>query len=261
MAQLDGPATRAEIAARTGMPRSTVYALCDVLIARRWLEEVEGGLRLGPTAAFLSSHYLSERGFDQMARDVLARLALETGTLVELDLVEDGLHVVALSEGSMAQGYIGPIEGARLPLEPTAAARVMLAPFPDAIIAQKYAQAALLDVAGRPVALEDFIAQVARCRTEGYTSVTGWFDGTVSTLARPVHDPAGRTVASLCLLVHTRELQARQGFYLDHLAAGAAALSQILGRLSWRYGERCWHQLQLAMHPPGLNWDDVRAES
>ncbi len=243
VARLNRPVSRADVAHETGMPRSTVYALTDILLERAWLEESDSRLLLGPQAGFVSNAYLRERGFEAMARDVLSAMAAETGVLAELDVVEDWLHVVAISEGSLAQGYISPIEGARLPLMPTAAARVMLADLTEAQILASVREGELVDVPGQPVTMAEFLDQLRLYRAQGYTTVTGWFDGTVSTLACPVRDGEGRTMASVCFIVPTAELNRRRAFFLDQLMRGAEALSALLRRMRWVYAERCWHKL------------------
>lgn len=243
LARENRPMQRGELGAATGMPRSTVYALCEMLLRREWLEETERGLQLGRQAAFLSNAYLHQRGFEQLARRVLAELSDTTEALAEIDVVEDWVHVVALSEGRMAQGYLRPIEGARLPLMPTAAARVVLADVPEGTIRHNIPDSALVDVAGERVGWERFFEEVRLGQLQGYVRVTGWLEGTVSTLACPLVDGQGRILASLCIIVATRPLQERLHFYVSNLQEAAHTLSGIIQRTSWPYAELQWQRL------------------
>lgn len=235
--------SRAELTERTGMPRSTVYALTDLLLQRGWLEEGGGALQLGPQASFLSNAYLHQHGFEQLARRILSELSAATGTLTEIDVVEDWVHVVALSEGRMAQGYLRPIEGARLPLMPTAAARVMLAELPEETIRRNIPDDDMRDVAGNPVSWESFLAEMKAGQVKGYVTVTGWLEGTVTTLACPLVDGQGRVLASLCMIVETREIQENLHFHLVRLQEAARKLSGIMQRTSWPYAEQLWQKL------------------
>lgn len=239
--------SRAALTEKTGMPRSTVYALADLLLQRGWLEENGAALQLGSQASFLSNAYLHQHGFEQLARRILAELSAATKTLTEIDVVEDWVHVVALSEGRMAQGYLRPIEGARLPLMPTAAARVMLANLPKETIRRNISDNDMRDVAGNPVSWESFFAEVRTGQVKGYVTVTGWLEGTVTTLACPIVDVQGRILASLCMIVETREIQERLHFYLVRLQEAAQKLSGIIQRTSWPYAERLWQKLHAGM--------------
>lgn len=252
-ARLGRPASRPEVAQRLHMPRSTVYALCDLLLQREWLVERAGLLSLGPQAGFISTTYLRNGSFEPLARDLLVRLAAETRTLTEINVIDGWKHVVALSAGEIGQGYIRPLEGARLPLIPTAAARILLAGVPEARVMAQFSDADLKDVTGRPITRAAFFDDIADSTTRGHASVTGWFDGTLSTLAVPVTDGAGRVLASLCMILPTADMVAERGFYLDHLRDGAAELSAILAALPWPYGERCWQEVHdaPAPHPAG----------
>lgn len=252
LARLNRPAGRAEIAQETRMPRSTVYALCDLLIERGWLEDQDGRVTLGRQAGFISNSYLHGQGFEALARDILRRLAVETETLTEINVVEDWLHIVALSEGRIAHGYIRPIEGARIPLTPTAAARILLADVPEDFIMRHIRDEDLRDVSGAPVSRAAFFADIELSRTRGYATIAGWFDGTLSTLAVPVLDPAEQIIASLCMILPTREMDARLDFYLHKLRQGAQELTVLLTRLPWPYGLQCWHDMRKGLQaaPP-----------
>jgi len=250
------PMTRIQLGLATGMPRSTVYSLTDLLLQREWLEESESGLlQLGRQAGFSSNAYLHQNGFEQLARRILEELAEKTETLAEIDVVENWVHVVAISEGRMAQGYLRPIEGARLPLMPTAAARVVLAHVAPETIRRHISDDDLIDVAGKPVTWERFFEEMRLGQLQGYVWVRGWLEGTVSTLACPLVDGEGRILASLCIIVSTRALDERLHFYLVHLQEAAQALSGIIKRESWPYAELQWRK----MHHPDRMRNDGRA--
>ena len=244
VARLNRLATRSEIAGATQMPRSTVYSLCDTLVERRWLEDLNGQLRLGPQAGFVSNSYLLGRSFESLAREVLRDLTRSTETLTELNVVEDWLHIVALSEGHFANGYIRPIEGARIPLAPTAAARMLLAGLPEDFVMSHLSEDDLRSVTGEPVSRKEFFADIRTSSNRGYATIPGWFDGTLSTLAVPVWDAKKRVIASLCMILPTRNMEQRLDYYLSALRASAADLTALLDRVPWAYAEQCWRKMQ-----------------
>lgn len=249
LAMHNRPIARTELMGLTGMPRSTIYALTDLLVRRNWIEETERGLQLGAKAGFVSNGYLHQNGFERLARGVLAELSARTGTLTEIDVVEDWVHVVALSEGRMAQGYLRPIEGARLPLIPTAAARVILADVSRDVIRRNVPDEDLLDVSGRPITWESFFEEMERGRLQGYITITGWLGGTVSTLACPVVNGEGRILASLCMIIPTDEIRRNLHFYLVPLQEAGQKLGSILNRVSWPYADLNWHRLHPQLSP------------
>lgn len=244
LARENRPLTRADLGALTGMPRSTVYSLADILMQRQWVEETDAGLQLGPQASFMSNAYLHQNGFERIARKMLSDLSAKTGTLSEIDLAEDWMHVVALSEGRAAEGYLRPIEGARLPLMPSAAARVLLSDIPPDAIRRSIPDSALVNVAGQPVTWDSFHEDVRVGMLQGYVVVTGWLEGTVSTLACPLVDGQGRNLASLCMIIPNRALQERFHFYLISLQDTAQKLSELIQRVGWPYAEAQWRKLR-----------------
>lgn len=243
LAHANRPLPRGELVSGTGMPRSTVYSLTELLLNRQWVEETEAGLQLGPQASFLSNAYLHQNGFERMARRELAALSAKTGTLSEIDVAEDWMHVVALSEGRSAEGYLRPVEGSRLPLMPSAAARVLLADVPPELIRSNIPDSALVDVAGRPVTWESFHEDIRVGMLQGYVTVTGWLEGTVTTLACPLIDGQRRALASLCMIIGTEALRERLHFYLINLQDSAQRISELIQRVGWPYAEAQWKRL------------------
>lgn len=243
LAGLNRVASRMDLVARTGMPRSTVYALTELLLQRQWLAETPAGLVLGPQAAFASNAYLHQFDFEQMARPILTELSERTGNLSEIDVVDDWEHVAVISEGRMAAGYLRPVEGTRLPLMPTAAARVALADVPEDLIRQKIPEALMFDAEGGQLSWERFFEETRVGRLQGFVAVDGWLGGLASTLACPIVGENGRILASVCLVIQSGSAAPHLPDLLPPLAEAAQRLSALLRRVPWPYAETCKRRL------------------
>jgi IclR family pca regulon transcriptional regulator len=158
-----------------------------------------GGAYLGITRLPVLAHpYLSA------ARDAL-------GESVSLTVWDDGWSVFVdrAESGWMLAG--GMRIGARLPAYCTATGRVLMAPLSDGEVA------AVLDRIQpqqlTPLTLTDpaaIIASVAEVRRDGYSIVDGELEPGMSTLAVPVVDSRGRTVAALSVNGASARLEARR---------------------------------------------------
>ncbi|WP_168217308.1 IclR family transcriptional regulator [Paracoccus liaowanqingii] len=243
MARLNRSASRVELVSETGMPRSTVYAVTEFLLQRGWLTEGPTGLLLGPQAGFISNAYLHQQGFEHLARQILAELSEQTGNLSELDVIDNWYHVAALSEGLFAQGYLRPVEGARLPLMPTAAARIMLADLPESLIRQNIPEEALRDAHGAYLPWERFISEMREGQLKGYVHIDGWLGGLATTLACPVVGENGQILASVCIIIQSGSAAPHLAANLPPLMEAGKKLSALLRRMSWPYAESCKRRL------------------
>lgn len=238
LSDADSSLSRAALVQRTGMPRSTVYALSELLLARQWLVEQPGGqLVLGPKAGFVSNRYLHQHGFEPLARFILTELSQATGFMSEIDTVDRWDHIVAISEGRMAQSYLRPVEGARLPLMPTAAARVILADVPEAVIRENVSEDKLFDAAGEPMEWPQFFAEMRLGALRGFITVEGWLGGTTSTLACPIFAGSGQIVASLCLILPGPSAEPYLKDCLGPLRDAADRLTGLVRRVGWPAAE------------------------
>lgn len=230
--------SRSALAAKAEMPRSTVYALCDLLLARGWLkEDADGQLLLGPQAGFVSNRYLHQHGFESLARLILTDLSQATGFLCEIDTVDQWEHVVALSAGRLGEGSLRPMEGTRLPLMPTAAARIILADMSPELLKRKVPAYHLVTASGEAQTWDEFFSEVRRGALRGFVSVEGWLEGTASTLACPVYAASGRVVASLCVILPGPKVEPYLANCLPALQTAADNLSSLVRRMGWPAAE------------------------
>ena len=129
--------TLEEIAARTGLPRSTTHRILDQLVRLAWVERGTRGYALGPRALGLGS----QRNRDEVqirhaAAPHLHDLQVRTGLVVHLSEL-DGADVVYLDKLGGRQASAVPSRvGERAPAHSTAGGKAILALLPDEQVEQ-----------------------------------------------------------------------------------------------------------------------------
>jgi DNA-binding IclR family transcriptional regulator len=115
-----------EISHRVGLPKSTVHRLANQLCAVGWLERNSGGYRVGLKLLELGSVALQRTGLRETAFKHLHSLALRTGLVVHLGLLDHG-EVVYLDRVTTTRVTLPTRVGGREPAYCTALGKVMLA--------------------------------------------------------------------------------------------------------------------------------------
>jgi DNA-binding IclR family transcriptional regulator len=115
-----------EISHRVGLPKSTVHRLANQLCAVGWLERNSGGYRVGLKLLELGSVALQRTGLRETAFKHLHSLALRTGLVVHLGILDHG-EVVYLDRVTTTRVSLPTRVGGREPAYCTALGKVMLA--------------------------------------------------------------------------------------------------------------------------------------
>jgi DNA-binding IclR family transcriptional regulator len=115
-----------EISHRVGLPKSTVHRLANQLCAVGWLERNSGGYRVGLRLLELGSVALQRTGLRETAFKHLHSLALRTGLVVHLGILDHG-EVVYLDRVATTRVSLPTRVGGREPAYCTALGKVMLA--------------------------------------------------------------------------------------------------------------------------------------
>lgn len=194
-----GPRGVTEVAARTGLPKSTVARLLTTLVGLAAVEQVPEGTdyRLGPRLLALAAGLGRPASLADAARPVLVALAAEVGEAVGLS-VREGQAVHYIDQVDSAQPVsVRDWTGTRLPMHPVSSGRIFLAAMPpaelDAFLArplERFTPATVVDTPRLRAILHDVtrdgVSWTADEYAEGITSV-----------ATPVVDAAGEVVAAL----------------------------------------------------------------
>jgi DNA-binding IclR family transcriptional regulator len=115
-----------EISHRVGLPKSTVHRLASQLCAVGWLERNSGGYRVGLRLLELGSVALQRTGLREAAYKHLHSLAVRTGLVVHLGILDHG-EVVYLDRVMTTRVSLPTRVGGREPAYCTALGKVMLA--------------------------------------------------------------------------------------------------------------------------------------
>jgi DNA-binding IclR family transcriptional regulator len=115
-----------EISHRVDLPKSTVHRLANQLCAVGWLERTSGGYRIGFKLLELGSVTLQRTGLREAAYKHLHSLALRTGLVVHLGILDHG-EVVYLDRVTTTRVTLPTRIGGREPAYCTALGKVMLA--------------------------------------------------------------------------------------------------------------------------------------
>ncbi|GGY08634.1 IclR family transcriptional regulator [Paludibacterium paludis] len=128
----DGVLGNQELAARTGLPKSTVSRLSYTLAAQGYLvADPAGGYRPGPTLLALAATALAGHDVRRAAAPLMQAFSLEHAVSTSL-AVRDGTDVVYLETcRSQARVSVQLNVGSRVPLATTAIGRALYAGLPD----------------------------------------------------------------------------------------------------------------------------------
>lgn len=128
---LANPVSRNALANALDCPRSTIYSLIDQLVVRDWVAiDDDGGIHLGHRVGLLGLAYSRHARFEQFAREVVQRVAIETGVVTEINIVDNWQQLVLISATGRGRNYLRTVEGSRYPLPITGSARLQLAGVP-----------------------------------------------------------------------------------------------------------------------------------
>lgn len=124
--------TLEEIAARTGLPRSTTHRILDQLVRLAWVERGSSGYALGPRALGLASQRPREEvPIRHAAAPQLHALQVRTGLVVHLSEL-DGADVVYLDKlGGRLAAAVPSRVGERAPAHSTAGGKAILSLLPE----------------------------------------------------------------------------------------------------------------------------------
>ncbi|CAM5645114.1 hypothetical protein GCM10010261_20350 [Streptomyces pilosus] len=131
--------TLEDVVLSTGLPRSTAHRILDQLVRMRWLDHTSSGYRLGRRALGLGGRETSHGALRAAAAPVLHELALRTGKVVHLAVL-DGAEVYYLDKiGGRTAVAVPSRVGGRAPAHCTALGKAMLARLDPERIDEAYA--------------------------------------------------------------------------------------------------------------------------
>ena len=221
-----------ELAARRGLPRSTVHRLASTLVEAGLLEhnEESGKYRLGIVLFELGSMVRRRMDVAYEAKPSLLTLREQTGETVNLSIIDHGSVMCVHFLESTSVTRIGFSVGARRPVHCTAEGKVLIAFQPSEAIEQILSTAlerrtprTKID----PAVLRDELAAIRTC---GYAIDDEEYETGVRAIAAPVRDESGNAVAAVGIACPAHRLtKTRLRSLTRFVTATAKAISMRLG--------------------------------
>ncbi|MEV3964183.1 IclR family transcriptional regulator [Nocardia sp. NPDC050193] len=123
-----GPLTLAQVASRTGLPRSSAHRLLEQLTSTGWLaRSPEQTYELGVKAYEMGQAALNQNRLLQGARPVMQAFAHRTGLTIQLAVLDHGDIVYLAKVNGRASGPTPTAVGQRVPAHLTAVGKAQLA--------------------------------------------------------------------------------------------------------------------------------------
>ncbi|MFC7397492.1 IclR family transcriptional regulator [Chelatococcus sp. GCM10030263] len=221
------PTRIGELARLINAPRSTAYEIVKRLVEADILDVVsdDGRVYFGRAMHLFGRAYADANPFYRRAREVLERLAAETGATTQLCALRGNKYVVVDSRDGPALFRITVDIGAEVPIPWTASGRLLLGHMTADEIRDFVPREDYRLPDGRVLSVDEFVTDVMRATEAGRCATTGLADRFTWCLAAPIRDRRNVTISTLCFVVPADTDEARREQLLDLLASAAEALS------------------------------------
>jgi IclR family pca regulon transcriptional regulator len=223
--------TITDVAQRTGLDRATARRCLLTLHAQGYADYDGKFFTVTPRILRLGMGALAALPLPQLVQPWLDQLSEQIGQSTSVSIL-DGTEVVYLARAAQRRVMaIGLMPGSRLPAHCTSMGRVLLAALPE-----EEARAVLdaSDLTPRtPLSLTDpdeIMAEVARCRQQGFALIDQEVELGLRSLAVPLFDVHGQVVAALNTGVAATQADAAELVtrYLAPLEKVQAGLARVL---------------------------------
>ncbi|MFC0542497.1 IclR family transcriptional regulator [Kutzneria chonburiensis] len=223
-----------QIAARTGIPRSTAHALCQTLVTEGMLETCEDGYQLGPLVLELGGQVIERTGLVRAAEGLLERLRRAPEQEVHLGQLTQGWVVYLNRNGNERKLPMHNSVGQRAPAHLTGCGKAALSWLPhEEVVAHVERCCAETSVAMPD--LERLRDELAKARQDGYV-VSQSFQAKRISVAAAILDASSRPVGGV-------SLAGPDGMFCSAvIASSRAAVTEVAGVISSRIinGSRLW---------------------
>jgi DNA-binding IclR family transcriptional regulator len=221
-----------ELARRLDLPRSTVFRLLSTLESMGFIERGQGSndYRLGMAVLRLGFEYLSSLELTELGQPVLARLCDEIRFPCNL-VVRDRRSIVYVAKVTPPTPLVSSVKvGTRLPAHATVLGRILLADLSLPELRRLFPEDHLETFSDNtPKTVLDLFNLVQLDRERGHVVGFGFYESSISTIAAPVFDETGHTVAALGATISNGQIDAARLESLTHsVCAAAAELSELL---------------------------------
>jgi len=227
------PLPVAEIVARLGYPKSTVYDLVRSLVETGYLERVDRGhdLFLGRKLFELGMAYKARTDLLRDGASIVEELRDVTGETVQLSVLENDNMLVLLKEETRKPLRIISRVGSRVPPNWAAAGRLLISDLGDLDLRELLRRTSMQSPSGQAVTdTETLVGQVRKFRKQGYAIEVNEANLHAGCVAAPVIDASGRCIAAISVVAPEQRLgRANRQRLIAEVRKAAARLSRRLG--------------------------------
>ncbi len=223
--------TVSEVAQRTGLTRAAARRYLLTLVHLGYARQTDKVYSLTPKILRLGQSYLHSARLPRIVQPLLYRLAYSLGEAASAGVLEGGdlVCVAAVSAGRVVSATLQP--GTRVPAYCTASGRVMLATLSDSALQAYFDTVELERLTEHTVADRAALqAEIGRIRAQGYALVNQEMELGLRTLAVPLRNFKGETVAAMNVSISADRMPADQvvGGCLPQLVKVQAELTALL---------------------------------
>lgn len=229
--QTGSPATLATIVTQSRRNVSSVYRYVQVLLAKGYLKQVDGGYVLGSAILNLAGVALASLDVRREAQPMLQELARKTGETVHL-VMPDGLDVVYVDkvEGRHSVLVRSRI-GARAPFSTTAVGKAIAA-FSDKAFQVEVSQHLVRHTARSETDPVRWLHELDEITRKGFALDLGENEDGIHCVAAPIRDHVGKVIAAISVSGPAGRMTRE---YLERFAPHvSAAAHEVASRLGYR---------------------------
>lgn len=202
-----GKLTLSEVARLTGSSPASARRSLHTLESLGYLESDGKRFWMAARSLLVAHAYLASRPTPQLAQPLLDTLSERTRESASLGkLLDDDVIIIARATARRSLST-GLGIGSRLPAYCSALGRVLLASLPPDEAARRVRAMHRVPLTPRTICRADeVLARVRQCREEGWAGNDGELELDVRSMAVPVIDREGRTIAGLSISVRAERM-------------------------------------------------------
>ena len=223
-----GP-TMSEVARDTGLPRAAVRRFLLTLEQLGYVRCEERRFCLTPRVLELGYAYLSSLSLPEIAQPHLRHLVGRVDESCSMSVLDGSDVVYVAREPTRRIMTVAISIGTRFPAHATSMGRVLLAALPEVERRGRLEGAPLPALTSRTTTdPEQLERELGRVRRQGWALVDQELEDGLRSIAAPVRDVAGRTLAAVNLSTHASRttLEALRGTLLPELLTTVAAIER-----------------------------------
>lgn len=224
--------TLADVARATGLTRATVRRVLHTLVDLGYARSDGKLFELTPQVLDIGYSFVASLNLSELVQPELERLSERLGESTSVSVLDDTdiVYVARVPTKRIMTVSIGL--GSRFPAYQTSMGRVLLAELDDDRIADVFARSRRDTVTEHTVVdLDGLLGAIALVRARGWSMVDQELEVGVRSIAAPIHDAPGRTIAAVNVStqVARTDLDDLLGDFVPALLATTARIDAALG--------------------------------